>query len=424
MWKKCIAALLCGGIVWSFGICAAAQTDMRMLFLQNYAVPDADAQEVAQLPHYDAAQLARMKNVYYFPAYHNSAPTREQDFRYKPVAAQRGQVFKVYAVKNPNYVSAFMARGRLCDLLDDTPQYAIPVTIGNSTGVLFYQRDAQGAWQSAGCSRFWIPFDGGMLFDPDAAVAAVRARGMTAVEDMRFVRFAERHLFLYARNADGQECLLSLTSDGFLGEFGDGFGRDFSTLFPAVGTSVNPTAPDLPLGGLQAEKPDFSAQAAELQGMGLAGWRADADLLEPPTWIEAVITAIRISGQGAQAEAFADASFGRGYLGYARKNGLLPAGVPLTASITQREYLQVVLQAMGYALPNRPLAAFQRAAELGMIDSAAVFPPYEQADNATDMDVSGEMKALFTRGDMAKLTHTALECLTADGVYLWQKIWW
>lgn len=424
MRKKLIAALLCGAIALSSGICTAAQPDMRMLFLQNYATPDADALDLARIPRYDTVQLARMKNVYYFPAYHNSAPTREQDFRYKPVAAQREQIFKVYTVKNPNYVTAFLARGRLGDLLSDTPQYAVPVTLGDSTGVLFYQRDAQGAWQPAGCSRFWVPFDGGTLFDPDAALAVLQARGMTAVEDMRFVRFAERHLFLYARNEDDRECLLSLTNDGFLGAFGDGFGRDFGALFPAVGTSVNPTAPDLPAGGLQAEKPDFSAQAAELQDMGLAGWKADADLLGAPTWIEAVITAIRVSGQAEQAGAFADPAFGKGYLGYARKNGLLPADAALTAPISQRAYLQMLLRAMGYALPDRPLAAFQRAVELGLVDSAVVFPPYEQSDVSTDMDIAGEVKALFTRGDMAKLTHAALECLTADGAYLWQKIWW
>lgn len=422
MRKKLIAALLCGAVMLSSGVCAAA--DARTLFLQNYAMPDADALDLARLPRYDAGELAKMKNVYYFPAYHNSAPTQEQDFLYKPVMAHREQVFKVYTVKNPNYVSAFLKRGRLGELLDDTPQYAVPVTIGDSTGVLFYRRDEDGAWQTAGCSRFWIPFDGGVLFDPDSAAAALQSRGMTAVEEIKFVRFAERHLFLYARDASGQECLLSLTDDGFLGEFDGGYLTGFDTLFPAAGTPVTTTAPDLPDGGLQYDKPDYTAQAAELQEMGLAGWKADADMLGAPTWIEAVITVIRASGQSVQAEGFADAQYGNGYLGYARKNGLLPAGERLTDAICQRDFLEMLLCAMGYALLDKPLSAFGKAVEIGLVDSAVNFPPYEQADEATDMDVSGEVKALFTRGDMAKLTHTALNCFTADGVYLWQKIWW
>lgn len=424
MQKKGIAALLCGIVLLSSGMCGAAEADVRMLFMENYAMPDAGAAAVANLPFYDASELARMKNVYYFPPYHNSAPSQEQDFLYKPVEAQREQIFKVYGVKNPNYVSDFLARGRLCDLLEDTPQYAVPVTIGNSTGVLFYRQDADGTWQPAGCSRFWIPFDGGVLFDPDSAVAALRQRGMTAVEDVRFVRFAERHLFLYARDAGGQECLLSLTNDGFLGEFGEGYLTAFDDLFPALGTPVNTTAPELPAGGLQAQKREYAAEAAAMQDMGLAGWRADADLLGAPTWLEAVITVIRVSGQGEQASTFADAAYGRGYLGYARKAGLLPTDAALTDPVTQRAFLHLLLQVMGYQLPETRLAAFSKAMELGLVSDAADFPPYEQADNLTDMDVADEIKALFTRGDMAKLAHTALECETADGQYLWQKIWW
>lgn len=414
------------------------QPDWRSLFLSNYALPDAHAMELARMPVYDTSELAKMKNVYYFPAYHNSAPRREMDFRYKPVTAWREQIFKVYGVKNPNYVSCFLAQNRLCDLIEETPQYAVPVAIGDSTGVVFYQRGTDEGWQYCGYSRFWIPFDGGMLFDTESVQEELERRSMEDAADIKFLRFSERHLFLYVRDTAGQECLLSLTSDGFLGEFGGDYLADFDTLIPQYGASVNSTAPDLPCGGFQFDKKDYTAQAVELQGMGLFSGDEDGyRLLDTPTRIQALVMVVRARGGKEQAEQYSgssgfsdipDGHWAAGYAGYAREmgltNGLGDGTFAPDQSITQREFLTLLLRGMGYDAPSDPFALWQMAFDVGLIENAADFPPYEQADNLTDMDVAGELKALFTRGDMVKLVHTALNCFTADGQYLWQKIWW
>lgn len=414
------------------------QPDWQSLFFSNYALPDAAAIELARMPVYDTAELAKMKNVYYFPAYHNSAPRRELDFCYKPVTAGREQIFKVYGVKNPNYVSCFLSQNRLCDLIEETPQYAVPVTIGDSTGVVFYQRGTEGDWQYCGYSRFWIPFDGGMLFDAGSVQKELERHSMGEAADIKFLRFSERHLFLYARDSAGQECLLSLTSDGFLGEFGGDYLADFDTLIPYYGASANSTAPDLPCGGFQFDKKDYTAQAVELQGMGLFSGDEDGyRLLDTPTRIQALVMVVRARGGKEQAEQYGggsgfadipDGHWAAGYAGYAREmglaNGLGDGTFAPDNPITQREFLTLLLRGMGYDVPGDPFALWQMAFDVGLIENAAEFPPYEQADNFTDMDVAGELKALFTRGDMVKLVHTALNCFMADGQYLWQKIWW
>ncbi|MBE7029881.1 MAG: S-layer homology domain-containing protein [Ruminococcaceae bacterium] len=420
--KRLLLILLCISL-FPLGVSADTpqESSFDALFSAFQDASDPDIASLATLGEYDTDKLAQKKNIFYYPGYYHAAPNEELDYRNMPAKVYPHLIFKVGTFRNPNYVSYYLGKDSLQSLMAED-WYILPASVGGSFGALYYRKNTEGEWECCGASAYLIPHGRGAYFNKFLAERRAGELGMSTIVEVKPMLFAEKHIFLYLRDADGREELLSLTDNYYLGRTnGKNYLRQFDAIIPKAGAAGVSPATDLPQGGLQYDKKDYTPEAQILNAAGLVrGDERGFGLDTFPTRMEAIALLIRVMNLEEDALSsdcpnpftadLPDTHWGARYAAFAYERGITAGTGADTFSpdmpITQRQFLTLLLRAKGETAPTDPFDLAEAAAQNGLIDSpySADFPMFETGDTEnTHYDVRDDLKSLFTRGDMIKL---------------------
>ena len=385
------------------------------MFVSQYDPSDPEIMDLASLETYYTNDLSASINAEIYGQY---IPSGSPDHYSMPKTFDREKIFKAHKFKNPNYVKALMDQNELYRNIVDEVWYAVPVYyVEGPCGIVYYRRGQDEQWEYCGYSRSVSNPKAERYFDPYSVEQKLQSMGISSVIDAKFLLFGSKMLFIYAKDSDLCEYMLTLDV-GRLGIFeNEAYLREFSTYFNSRGEMI-PIMTDAPNGGHQYAKPDYTAEAEELYALGLfQGTGAGFDLISSPTRIQGATMLIRSLGQEEEALSSSyrnvfndipDDNWGMKYANYAFEKGITKGTgegeFSPEVDITQRQFITLLLRAMGYEEKDMN---WWFASDLGLFgdDNGTLFPRTE--------DIS-----FFTRGDMIKIIHNALDCYTADGQLL------